>query len=151
MQFQLRDKLGKKLLAYGHISSLGKNAPGKSAFIEITTDDEPYIESVQYRTHREAIRGLIDFLHRNSHIVSISDIRVVVHQISYGSVPLANGACAMVISHKDAWAHSELLRISRIAPEVVTLDAALRILSSAKHILVFGDSWDGMLLQSKKA
>ncbi len=153
LQFQLRDKIDGLVLAHGHISSLGKNPAGKSAFIEITTDDEPYVESVHYKTHREAIRGLIDFLHRNSHIESISDITTVIHNVPYGSVQFANGACALAISHNDALARSklmsELMHIPRIAPQVVVLDAALRILSSARHIIVFGDSWNGMLLQSK--
>jgi propionate kinase len=129
LRFQLRER--QRVIAQGHVSRIGQ----KSAFFEVTTDDEPYTESVKHTTHRESLLAIIDYLHRNSHLRALLDIHVVVHRFAYGGNGFRGTTVLTPASHH---ALAQLVAGSRDMPAAVaSFDTALRVLPNATHIGLF--------------
>jgi acetate kinase len=119
-----------RLLAQGSISRIGTHA----AYFEIITDDEPYSESVQHSTHRHALRYLLNYLHRNMLIASLSDVETVIHRISHGGTLFSQ---TTLLRHDDiAKLHSIAHLSTDGAAAAIAVRAAMSQLPS-RHIGVF--------------
>lgn len=121
---------GKRVLARGQFFRLGTPA----AYVEITTDSEPFTESLRHPTHKHAVRYLIDYLHRNSHIRALRDIDRVVHRIPHGGTAFR----ATVLLTRDAT--KRIAAAEHLSPDMPAALATLRCAMNAlggQHIGVF--------------
>lgn len=138
MRFTLYDRRHARI-AHGVVDRLGTHA----AYLEVTTDDAPYAESVTHIDHRAALRSVIDYLHRNSHIDALLDIHAVVHLLPHGGTAYPANA---VLTHDDL---PLLYRVAHLAPEgraaAGLVHASLAQLPSAIQIGIF-DTAVGSLL-----
>lgn len=120
----------RRLLAVGSFERIGS----ASAYFSVSADDE-YSESVPVKDHRQALRMLIDYLHRNSHIAALLDIHAVIYRIPHGGDLFDR---SVLLARTDV---QRLERISHLTPEgrsVPLLAAAgLSQLPSAQHVGVF--------------
>jgi acetate kinase len=128
LRFQLRD--GKKVTAAGRFARLGT----ASAIFEVTTDDEPYSESVRCTNHRQAMRTLIDYLQRNSVLHALADITLVVHRVPHGGTLFRH---ARLMTRDDVHKLEHISFLSLDLPSSVTLLLAAMSQLSCPHVAVF--------------
>ena len=137
LRFSLRD--GKRVAARGHFGRLGMT----NAYLEITTGGETYSESVRHTAHRQALRSLIDRLHRNSHIERLLDIDTVIHRMPHGGLAFRE---TTLLGHD---ALHKLERIAHLSPHlpaaINALHGALNQLPSAQHVGVFDNAFTSTL------
>jgi acetate kinase len=117
LRFQLLR--GERVVGQGGFYRLGMH----DTYFEITTGEEPYSEAVHLHTHREALRSLIDHLHRNSHLTALREIDTVVHRMAHGGSHFTQ---SIIASRDDLHRLQACAHLSPDMPAcLTTLQAAL--------------------------